>query len=41
VPTTQPRLLDAACAFMTQVIARYRDWPAIVAWQVEHEAIDP
>ncbi|MFL5803916.1 MAG: beta-galactosidase [Roseiflexaceae bacterium] len=40
-PTTHPRLLEAACAFMTQVIARYRDRPAIVAWQVEHEAIDP
>ena len=40
-PTTHPRLLEAACAFITRVIARYRDRPSIVAWQVEHEAIDP
>jgi len=40
-PRTHPRLLEAACAFITRVIARYRDRPAIVAWQVEHEAIDP
>jgi hypothetical protein len=40
-PTTHPRLLEAACAFLTQVIARYRDRPSIVAWQVEHEALDP
>jgi hypothetical protein len=40
-PRTHPRLLEAASAFITRVIARYRDRPAIVAWQVEHEAIDP
>jgi hypothetical protein len=40
-PTTQPRLLEAASAFITRVIQRYRDRPSIVAWQVEHEAIDP
>jgi hypothetical protein len=40
-PRTHPRLLEAASAFITRVIARYRDQPAIVAWQVEHEAIDP
>jgi hypothetical protein len=40
-PTTQPRLLEAASAFITRVIERYRDRPSIVAWQVEHEAIDP
>jgi hypothetical protein len=37
-PTTQPRLLEAACAFITRVIERYRDRPSIVAWQVEHES---
>ncbi len=40
-PTTQPHLLDAARAFITRVIARYRDRPSIIAWQVEHEALDP
>jgi glycosyl hydrolase family 42 (putative beta-galactosidase) len=40
-PRTQPRLLEAASAFITRVIAHYRDRPSIVAWQVEHEAIDP
>jgi hypothetical protein len=40
-PTTQPRLLEAASAFITRVIERYRIRPSIVAWQVEHEAVDP
>ena len=40
-PATQPRLLEAASAFITRVIERYRDRPSIVAWQVEHEAVDP
>ena len=26
---------------MTRVVERYRDRAAIVAWQVEHEAVDP
>jgi len=40
-PRTHPRLLEAASAFITRVIEHYRDRPSIVAWQVEHEAIDP
>jgi hypothetical protein len=40
-PTAQPRLLEAASAFITRVIERYRDRSSIVAWQVEHEAVDP
>jgi glycosyl hydrolase family 42 (putative beta-galactosidase) len=40
-PTTHPRLLEAANTFITRLIERYRDRPSIVAWQVEHEAIDP
>jgi hypothetical protein len=40
-PTTQPRLLEAASAFITRVIERYRERSSIVAWQLEHEALDP
>jgi hypothetical protein len=40
-PAAQQKLLDAATAFLTRVIERYRDRRAIVAWQVEHEAVDP
>jgi hypothetical protein len=38
---THPRLLTAACAFLTSIVARYRDRAEIVAWQVEHEPVDP
>lgn len=34
-------LLDAATGFITRLVERYRDRPAIIAWQVEHEAVDP
>ncbi len=34
-------LLDASTAFVTRVVERYRDRESIVAWQVEHEAVDP
>jgi len=40
-PASHPTLLDAASTFVTTVIERYRDRAAIVAWQVEHEAVDP
>jgi hypothetical protein len=40
-PQTHPELLAAATGFITSVVERYRDQPAIVAWQVEHEAVDP
>lgn len=40
-PATHPALLDAATAFVTRVVRRYRDRSVIVAWQVEHEAVDP
>lgn len=40
-PDGNRALLSAALAFVTQVIERYRDRSAIVAWQVEHEAVDP
>jgi hypothetical protein len=40
-PEEHPALIAGATAFVTRVIERYRDHPAIVAWQVEHEAVDP
>lgn len=40
-PHTHPRLLEGACAFLTNIVERYRDRAEIVAWQVEHEPVDP
>ncbi|MEV6851855.1 beta-galactosidase [Actinoplanes sp. NPDC051411] len=40
-PQTHGALLDAACAFLSTVVARYRGRPAVTTWQVEHEATDP
>jgi hypothetical protein len=40
-PGTHPELLEAALGFIGQVVERYRRCEAIVAWQVEHEAVDP
>jgi hypothetical protein len=34
-------LLRAATEFITRVVARYRDRASIIAWQVEHGAVDP
>jgi hypothetical protein len=40
-PSTYPELLAAASAFITRIVSRYRHRPSIVAWQLEHEAVDP
>ena len=40
-PADHGPLLEAATAFATRVVERYRDRAAIAAWQVEHEAVDP
>jgi hypothetical protein len=40
-PETQTELLAAALAFVRRIVERYRHRTAIVAWQVEHEAVDP
>lgn len=37
----QPALAAAALAFLSRIVDRYRDRPGILAWQVEHEAVDP
>jgi hypothetical protein len=39
--SSHPELLAAAVDFVTRVAERYRDRTSIVAWQVEHEAVDP
>jgi hypothetical protein len=40
-PASHPALQAAASEFVTRLVERYRRQPAIVAWQVEHEALDP
>lgn len=40
-PAAHRALLAAASAFVTRIVERYRDRNAIMAWQVEHEAVDP
>jgi hypothetical protein len=40
-PAAHRPLLAAAIGFVTRIVERYRDRDAIVAWQVEHEAVDP
>jgi hypothetical protein len=40
-PDGQRGLLRAATEFLTRVTARYAARGAIIAWQVEHEAVDP
>jgi hypothetical protein len=40
-PGDNRSLLEAATAFASRVVERYRDRKAIVAWQVEQEAADP
>ena len=40
-PHTHSRLLAAGTAFATRVVERYAGRAAVVAWQVEHEAVDP
>ena len=40
-PDSHPALLAAATEHLTRLVERYRDRRAIIAWQVEHEAVDP
>lgn len=40
-PSAYPSLLAAATAYITRLVERYKDRQGIVAWQVEHEAVDP
>lgn len=38
---SHPALLEAAAAHLARLVQRYRDRNAVIAWQVEHEAVDP
>jgi len=40
-PAAYPSLLASATAFITRLVERYKQRKAIVAWQLEHEAVDP
>jgi hypothetical protein len=40
-PRSHPALLEASIGFVTRVVERYRTCPNVIAWQVEHEAVDP
>ena len=40
-PATHPSLHTAATEFVERIVDLYKDHPGIVAWQVEHEAVDP
>jgi hypothetical protein len=40
-PETNGALYSAARRFISQVVTRYRSRPSLVAWQLEHEAVDP
>ncbi len=40
-PAEYASLLDAATDFATRIVDRYKRHASIVAWQVEHEAVDP
>jgi hypothetical protein len=40
-PARQPALLEAGRAFVTRLVEHYRGCAAIIAWQVEHDSVDP
>jgi hypothetical protein len=40
-PTAYPSLLEAATAYITRLVERYKQRKSIVSWQLEHEAVDP
>jgi hypothetical protein len=40
-PDEYRRLLEAGIEFIARVVERYRNRASIIAWQVEHEAVDP
>lgn len=40
-PASHPALHEAAIEFVLRVVERYRGCREIIAWQVEHEAVDP
>lgn len=41
LPAAYPELLQRATEFITRTVERYQHRKSIVAWQLEHEAVDP
>ena len=39
--STHPALLSAARRFVHEIVSRYRHRTSVIAWQLEHEAVDP
>ena len=40
-PADYPAFLSAATAFIVRLVRRYADRRSIIAWQIEHDAVDP
>ena len=40
-PSEHPALLQAAIEFIKRLVERYKQHESIVAWQLEHDAVDP
>jgi hypothetical protein len=40
-PSAYPSLISASTEFLTRLVERYKQRKGIVAWQLEHEAVDP
>jgi hypothetical protein len=40
-PTKYPALLQAATEFILHLVERYKSHASIIAWQLEHDAVDP
>jgi glycosyl hydrolase family 42 (putative beta-galactosidase) len=40
-PSAYPALVRAAAEFITRLVERYKRHESIIAWQLEHEAVDP
>ncbi len=40
-PSAYRELLTAACEFIARLVECYRQREAVIAWQLEHEAVDP
>jgi hypothetical protein len=40
-PSEYPLLLKAATEFIVRLVERYKEHESILAWQLEHEAVDP
>jgi len=40
-PQSHPALLAAAKRFISQIVVTYKSRASVVAWQLEHEAVDP